>query len=65
MPGRAANSTEMPLEAFWNSPRGPEDAALADFERVLKTHALVNGSFYTQEGISVAISGILQRLDSN
>ena len=53
----------MPLDAFWNSPRGPEDEALADFERVLKAHALVNGNFYTQEGICTAIRGIGTRLD--
>ena len=55
MPGLAANSAEMPLDAFWNNPRSPEDVALTDFERVLKVHALVNGNFYTQEGISTAI----------
>ena len=52
----------MPLDAFWSHPRGPEAAAIADFERMLKTHALVNGNFYTQGGISTAIDGILQRL---
>lgn len=52
----------MPLDAFWSHSRGPEAAAIADFERVLKTHALVNGNFYTQEGISTAIDGIGQRL---
>ena len=62
MPGLAANSAEMSLDAFWSHPRGPEAAAIADFERVLKNHALVNGNFYTQEGISTAIDGILQRL---
>ena len=65
MPGLAANSAEMPLDAFWNNPRSPEDVALADFERVLKVHALVNGNFYTQEGISTAIDGILQRLEGD
>ena len=61
-PGLAVTSAEMPLDAFWSHPRGPETAAIADFERVLKTHALVNGNFYTREGISTAIDGILQRL---
>ena len=65
MPGLAVNSAEMPLDAFWNSPRGPEDEALADFERVLKAHALVNGNFYTREGICTAIRGIGTRLDSD
>ena len=55
----------MPLDAFWSHPRGPEAAAIGDFERVLKTHALVNGNFYTQEGISTAIDGIGKRLDGD
>ena len=59
MSGLAVNSAEMPLDAFWSHPRGPEAAAIADFERVLKTHALVNGNFYTQEGIGTAISVII------
>lgn len=63
MPGLAVNNAEMPLDAFWNTPRGPEAAAIADFERVLKAHALVNGNFYTQEGISTAIEGITRRLE--
>lgn len=62
MPGLAVNSAEMPLDAFWNSPRGPEECALMDFECVLKTHALVNGNFYTRKGIDTASSGVLQRL---
>ena len=65
MPGLAVNSAEMPLDAFWLRPRGPEPSALADFERVLKAHALVNGNFYTREGIKTAIEGILQRLDEH
>ena len=65
MPGLAVNSAEMPLDAFWNAPRGPEDSALADFERVLKARALVNGNFYTHEGISTAVVGALQRLDGD
>lgn len=56
------SEVKMPLDAFWSHSRGPEAAAIADFERVLKTHALVNGNFYTQEGISTAIDGIGQRL---
>lgn len=32
MPGLAVNNAEMSLDAFWNAPRGPEDAAPADFE---------------------------------
>ena len=65
MPDLAINNAEMPLDAFWKHPRGPEEKALADFERVLKAHALVNGNFYTQEGISTAIEGIAHRLDGH
>lgn len=62
MPGLAVSRAEMPLDAFWGHPRGPEAAAIADFERVLKAHALVNGNFYAREGIDTAIEGILRRL---
>lgn len=61
MPGLAVCNAEMPLNDFWNTPRGPDDSALADFERVMKARALVNGNFYTAEGINTAIHGILGR----
>ncbi|ABM29611.1 capsule biosynthesis protein [Nitratidesulfovibrio vulgaris] len=60
--GLAVSSAEMSLNAFWNNPRRPEDDALADFERVLKAQALINGNFYTHEGIETAIEGVLKRL---
>ena len=62
MEGLALNHDQMPLDDFWQKARAPQRDALADFERVLKTHALVNGNFYTPEGIDTAIDGILQRL---
>ena len=62
MEGLAINSEQMPLDDFWQNKRAPQRDALADFERVLKTHALVNGNFYTPEGIDTAIDGILRRL---
>jgi capsular polysaccharide export protein len=55
----------MPLNDFWDAPRGPEQSALEDFERVLKAHALINGNFYTAEGINTAIHGIMERLDAD
>ena len=62
MEGLALNHEQMPLDDFWQQPRAPQRDALVDFERVLKTHALVNGNFYTPEGIDTAIDGILRRL---
>ena len=62
MEGLAVNSEQMPLDDFWQKKRAPQRDALADFERVLKTHALINGNFYTPEGIDTAIDGILRRL---
>ena len=62
MEGLAINSEQMPLDDFWQKKRAPQRDALEDFERVLKTHALVNGNFYTPEGIDTAIDGILRRL---
>ncbi len=63
MPGLAMNSAEMPLDDFWKHPRGPEESALEDFERVLKEYALVNGNFYTKQGMELAIKGVVRRLD--
>lgn len=65
MEGLAINSEQMPLDDFWQKKRAPQRDALADFERVLKTHALINGNFYTPEGIDTAIDGILRRLGSD
>ena len=61
----AVNSEQMPLDDFWQQKRAPQRDALADFERVLKTHALINGNFYTPEGIDTAIDGILRRLGND
>ena len=63
MPGLAVGRAEMPLDAFWNAPRGPEASALEDFERVLKARALVNGNFYTHEGMELAVRGVMERLE--
>lgn len=65
MDGLAINSEQMPLDDFWQKKRAPQRDALADFERVLKTHALINGNFYTPEGIDTAIDGILRRLGND
>lgn len=65
MEGLAINSEQMSLDDFWQQKRAPQRDALADFERVLKTHALINGNFYTPEGIDTAIDGILRRLGSD
>ena len=62
MEGLAINSEQMSLDDFWQQKREPQRDALEDFERVLKTHALINGNFYTPEGIDTAIDGILRRL---
>ncbi len=62
MPGLAVNNVEMPLDVFWNQPRLPDAEVLADFEQVLKTRALVNGNFYTPEGIRTAIAGMKERI---
>ncbi len=61
MRGLAVCREEMPLEAFWTSPRRPDRGALADLEKVLRTKALVAGNFYTPQGIRVAVEGILDR----
>ncbi len=60
MPGLAADVGEMALDDFWKNPLKPDEAALKDLARVLMAHVLVNGNFYTREGIDVAIYGAIK-----
>lgn len=62
--GMAINHLEMSLDDFWKNPREPEQKIVKAFERVLQTHALINGNFYTERGMSIAIDQILKRLAS-
>ena len=62
MPRLAENSMEDSLAAFWNAPRAPEPELLADFEKVVRCKTLINGNFYYDEGMEMAVQGCVDRL---
>jgi capsular polysaccharide export protein len=53
------------LAAFWRSPIPPDSGLLADFRRVLLQACLVNGNFYTEAGIALAVGTSMARLISD
>lgn len=50
--GLAAQDT---LDEFWKAPRKPDPAVYAAFRRVLLERCVVRGSFYSAEGIALAV----------
>lgn len=44
-----------PLAAFWTHPEPPSAALYADFTKVVRAACLVNGNFYSREGMPVAV----------
>lgn len=62
MPGLAASPARQALDDFWSAPEPPALTVLNDFIEVLKRRALVNGAFYTDEGMEAAIRGVLERI---
>jgi capsular polysaccharide export protein len=50
------------LAAFWRDPEPPDTALLAAFRRVLLDTCLVNGNFYTETGLDLAIKNSTLRL---
>jgi capsular polysaccharide export protein len=59
VPGLVAGGT---LDAFWSRPQPPDAALLADFLKVLRHASLVNGNYYTEEGIARAVAESVQRI---
>jgi len=51
-----------PLDAFWQKKTEPDRALFAAFRRVVLAGAQINGSFFTEAGIELAIQGTLDRL---
>ncbi len=64
MPGLAQSAEEIPLSRFWTEFRVPDMDLLQDFERLLLSHALVNGNFYFGNGIRMAVQGCAERLEN-
>lgn len=63
LPGLAAFPGGQPLDEFWRAPVAPDSAVLADFVEVLKRRALINGAFYTDKGMELAVRGVAERLE--
>jgi capsular polysaccharide export protein len=50
------------LEAYWQAPRQPDPDLLSAFQRVLLETCLVNGNFYTEAGLQLAVRNSVARL---
>lgn len=62
MRGLASSPDRQELGAFWNAPLPPDPDMLRDFIEAVQRRTLINGAFYTEEGIRLAIQGILPRI---
>jgi capsular polysaccharide export protein len=51
------------FDRFWKWAKAPDKELFRAFRRVVLTKAQVNGSFFTDEGLDLAIEGTLKRLD--
>jgi capsular polysaccharide export protein len=52
-----------PLDRFWRKGRAPDAELFKAFKRVVVSKAQLNGSFFTPEGIELAIAGALDRMN--
>jgi capsular polysaccharide export protein len=52
-----------PLDRFWRKGRAPSADLYKAFKRVVIQKAQVNGSFFTNEGLELAVNGTLQRMN--
>jgi capsular polysaccharide export protein len=60
IPGLAS---EDPLDEFWNSPVSADPRVHRAFCQVLFDHCLVRGSFYSSEGIALAVPALADLLE--
>lgn len=65
MEGLAVNSKLQSLNDFWVHPLLPEENYVEAFETILKHNVLAKGSFYSDEGVELAIKNCLLRIESN
>lgn len=63
MPGLAQSAETCSLSRFWTAYRSPDAALLRDFEKLLLCRALVNGNFYFDRGLEMAVEGCADRLE--
>jgi capsular polysaccharide export protein len=50
------------FDRFWKWAKAPDPELFRAFRRVVLTKAQVNGSFFTYEGLDLAVEGTLKRL---
>lgn len=60
--GLASSQEEQDLDDFWSNPQKPCPETWRHFEKVLKCRTLINGNFYTEEGVRLAIQGVMDAL---
>lgn len=53
------------LESFWKDPVPPDDNLYRAFRKVLIHKTLINGNFFTEEGIKLAVPKAVKRLTGN
>jgi capsular polysaccharide export protein len=51
-----------PLDRFWKEQRRPDQELFRAFRRVVLRRAQVNGSFFTKDGMALAIEGAVERI---
>jgi capsular polysaccharide export protein len=61
LPGLVSSGT---LDQFWANPVPPSAETVTAFEKVMADRCQVNGSFYTAQGIDLAVRNIMRRLCS-
>src|SRR6185503_8740670 len=52
-----------PLDNFWRESAPPDAELLSAFRKVVLTRAQVKGSFFTQDGLDLALAGAIERLE--
>ena len=51
------------LDAFWSAPTPPELPVFEAFRRVLIDRCLINGGYFSDQGLSMLVKGALRRLE--
>lgn len=51
------------IDAFWTNPLRPEPTLFDAFRRVVAARTQINGGFYSEQGIAMAVAGAIRRLE--
>ena len=60
MPGITDSGT---LDHFWGAPTPPDPITFEDFRRVLIDRCLIEGGFFSPEGLQLLVQGTLRRVN--